>query len=215
MTGFEKKGIPDDLLTPKSSGARRLKVNTVARDEASGARGTTYVGINIREGVSVNNVFDSVFVTGDRWVVVEAINAILDFTNVTSGNFKHTIDAAVMSSNGSVFTYNAVNPLPPGRSVNSAFINDFPLSRLDLDLGDVNFSGTFDYNFFYEDFYLDVQGSRSSISSTEQSFFDVGKIIITPNTEVLVRAESTGSALGTADVRTTFFISELLETEIG
>jgi hypothetical protein len=211
MSGY----LPFDLMTTDRKGSRRLKVNASPRVEATGVAGVTFVGISSRNGVSVGETYDSVIVTGDKWVVIEDVIVTIDFSSVTTGNFTHEIAASIDKSNGNNWTYTPESPVPAGRPINSLYINNFGLTTIDLGVTIPDYTGTSDYPVFFEDYYVDTQGNRSQVSSTGASFFATGKVILCPNSEILVRSISSGSATGTANIRTIFFLTELTDNQIG
>ena len=212
-TRYEKPAISDDLLTPSDEGARRLKVSSASRVESTVTAGKTFTGLSTRTAVAPPTTFDVIIVTGDKWVRIESTEVTIDFANSGTGEFKHVLVAAVDTSSGNTWTYTPVTPAPAGRPINAALINKLPEATVQFDVG-ADFTGTFDYQFFYADYYRETNGSNSSLTSNDIDFFTIGKVLLPPNSELLVRATSTGSLTGTVDIVTNFFITELTDEEV-
>ena len=210
--------IPDLLM---SNGvldqASRLKVSTATRQEIQIARGDFFTGFTSRLNVAatvIGTEYLAVFKTGANYAVIEDVSQTMDFSEVTDGRYKHTMQGYVSNSVTSSFTYTPNNPLPAGRALSTQFINSFPLSTVDLDVtGTV--TGDPEYNLFDTTFYIDTGGNRNTVNQSGNDFFAKGRqILIAPNTEVLIRSVTSGNASGSANITTSFFFSEIEPQEV-
>lgn len=209
--------IPDLLM---SNGvldqASRLKVSTATRQEIQIARGDFFVGFNKRLNVAAVplDTFYSVFKTGARYGVIEDVTQTLDFSEVTDGRYIHTVQGFVQGSNTSSFSYTPNNPSPAGRALNAGLINSLPDSTIDLGvIGST--TGEPEYTLFDTAFYIDTGGNRNTVNQSGNDFFAKGRqILIPPNTEIMIKAITSGSAVGSANITTTFFFSEIETQEV-
>lgn len=174
--------------------------------------GEFFVGYNKRLSVSPlpsGDTFYALVKTGSKYVVVEDVTQTLDFSSVTDGRFKHTVDAYVGGSATSSFTYTPANPTPAGRSMASHHINDLPEATIDLGIV-ASETGDAEYKLFDTTFYIDTGGNRNTVNQSGNDFFAKGRqIVLAPNAEMLIVAKTTGDAVGSADITTTFFFSEI------
>jgi hypothetical protein len=210
--------IPSDLMTIERAKARRLKVETQSIVRGNAQRGVVFSGSTFRPGVDVSagDVANySVITTAEEWILINAIVFDMDFSAITDGKFSHTFTAYADNSNGNDWTHTPVNPLPAGRAINSFFVNDLPTTLIDGPVSATINSGIPDYNLFFENFFINTTGNRNTISSTGNSFFDNGILIIPPRSQMLFEGISSGGAAGTADIRTIFFFTELPDNEVG
>jgi hypothetical protein len=207
-------------MTTELEASRRLKVDSQSAIITRAINGTVFTGSSLRPDVTVTEGVDTlsygVIKTSSKWLIVNQVIYDIDFSAVTEGKFNHELRAYMDTSNGNTWSYTPNNPLPAGRSVNALDVNDFPLTTYDGQLPiPPTVTGNPDYNLFFTSYFVDTGGNRNFVSSTGTSFFEVTPLIIPPNTEALLEARSYGNASGSADIRATFFLTELTSKEIG
>lgn len=57
---------------------------------------------------------------------------------------------------------------------------------------------------------FEIDNQWQALSTTGSSFFDKGRqIVISPNQEILIRTLTSGNSVGTLDLKTIFFLSEV------
>ena len=208
----EVSDIPLQVLTgDEINSASRVKVSSSTRQEYQIATGEFFNGISERQAIPTGDTYNAVLKAGpDKLLVIEDAIVETDFNITDSSNYSVKIGAYVDISNGNAWSYTPAAPIPAGRPLNAAKVNDFPASTIDLGVPVTGFSGAQDYSLFFADYYLETQGQRESISTTGASFFDKGRqIILAPNQEILIRTETGGSSTGTLDLRIIFFLSEI------
>lgn len=213
-----RQGLMSDMFEPDNMVlGRRLKTTAITRSDSQVLLGNYYVGISSRPDVDVSGgdvIYSSVLKAGDNYVVIEDFIQNIDFSGVTDGKFTHTLVGYLSESNGNTFSYTPGTPLPAGRNLNGAHINDFPLAMVDVGV-DATVAGEPDYPVSFASFFIDTSGNRSSFTETGASFFDGYRhILIPPNSELLIVAESAGGAIGSATIRTEFFMSEMTPEQV-
>lgn len=190
----------------------RVKVSTATRQELQIARGQFFIGINQRQNVVATAgglVYYSTFTTGNSYAVIEDVTQTLDFSTVTDGRYQHQLTGFVQGSATSSFTFTPNAPAPAGRALNTAFIHSFPDSQVDLNVT-ASTTGNPEYNLFNTTFYIDTGGNRNTVNQSGNDFFAKGRqILIAPNTTILIKSITTGDAVGSANIETTFFFSEI------
>lgn len=212
MTDLSTLGQVPILGTTRDPLTARLKVSASSREETQIARGEFFAGRSLRSAVAavLTTVFYSRFTAGDKYVVVEDVFQTLDFSSISDGRFQHVMEGFVEGSNINSWTYTQVAPSPAGRNLNAGLINTLPGATIDLGGAGNVVSGVADYVLFDTTFYIDTGGNRNTLAESGDDFFSKGRqIIIPPNTSILIRATSSGDAVGTADIKTTFFFSEV------
>lgn len=212
MTDLSALGQVPILGTTRDPITARLKVSAATREQIQIGRGEFFVGRTLRTNIGVvpTTVYYSQFTAGANYVVIEEVFQTLDFSSVTDGRFQHLMEGFVDLSNINDWTYTPASTLPAGRNLNAALINNLPDSVVDLGgTGTVN-SGQADYTLFDTTFYIDTGGNRNTLAESGDDFFSKGRqIILSPGQSILIRATSSGDATGTADIKTTFFFSEI------
>jgi len=206
------ENIPAPILaTSRDPKTARLKVSSSTRAETQIIRGDFFVGASVRPLIPVNNDYKSVIkAPADRYLIIEDAIVETDFSVNDSSTFGVSLTAYVDISNGNTWSHTPNSPIPAGRPLNAAVINNVANSTIDLGVTTSAITGEPDYPLFFADYYLETQGNRESVSTTGQSFFDKGRqIVIAPNQEVLIRTQTTGTSVGTLDLKTIFFISEI------
>lgn len=217
MTDPTNNDLLDALAATLESrpGPDRLRVNTSPREEATAADGFLFTGSTQRTGIPSGDTYYTAFETGDKWVIVEDVDILANFSEVTDGNMLITLDVFCDNSNGNTWSYAPGTPIPAGRPLNSAVVNNFPLSTIDLGVS-ASVAGTPDYEVYYQSFYIDTQGNRNNVSSTEGRFFEGGrKLLLAPNSSFLIRTLTAGGATGMVDLITVFFVSEIEVSALG
>jgi len=192
-------------------------VRSISRVDVNIATADMWSGSTEREDVPINDEAFQVIRTGSRWLIIEDINVDLDFSNAGTGRYIYELVAYVQGSNGGAFSYDqdsgTVTPL--GRNLNTRDINVFPEGVVETNPTNSAFSGDPDFRLLFIEYFLEVQGNRESVSENGSDFFEGDRrLLLPPNSEVLLLATTTGNASGTADIRSTFFISESEELGI-
>lgn len=209
---FTIKGLPNDLMTSEIVNDRRLKVETITRTESKIGDGGLFVGATKRENVPSNDTYSTVFAAGSGGAVIEDVLVTVNFGNLSDGHVNVSVIAFVESSNGNSWTYTTGGAvIPAGRSVNTEFINTLPLSTMDQGVAVNTLTGIGDYPLYFVDYLIDTSANRNTLSSDRSEFFSESrKIVVGPNERVLVQTKVVGTATGTVDFSTIFFISEPL-----
>jgi len=201
---------PQDLYTEPAAYTRRTKVSTVTRQEIQITRGEFFVGTNERAAVPINDDHYSVIIApSDKYLVIEDVIQDLSFSAVTDGIYVQEMVAYIEGSVTSSFTYTPSSPQPIGRAMISSAINSFPDSTVDIGITAAA-TGDPEYRLTFNEFYIDLSGNRNTLSQSASSFFEKGRqIILAPNGVALVKSSTTGTATGSADIRTIYFTSEI------
>jgi hypothetical protein len=174
------------------------------------ASGRFFTGATTRENVTVlDPPRHSVITAGPNGAKIDDLILAINFSDITDGRFTYELTCWAENSNGSDWSYTPSAPAPMGRSMNTAYINDFPDTTYDSDVAATINSGTADYTIYFSDYYLDTTGNRQIQTKSETRFFEADRqLIIAPNEKVLVRAEVSGDATGDADIKSIFFLAE-------
>ena len=201
------------LSTSRDPLKARLKVSASSRTEGQIALGSMFVAVSERLAVPVGNVFYSVLKAApNKYLVIEDAILELDFSAVTQGQYSFQIEGFADISNGNAWGYTPLNPVPVGRPLLASMVNDFPASTVDVGVT-VNspvLSGAADYPFFFADYFVDTQGNRVTIGSTQSTFFEKNRqVVLAPGQEMLIRSRTAGTAVGDATIRNIFFTSEI------
>ena len=192
-------------------------VRSISRVDVNIATSDMWSGATERENVPINDEAFQVIRTGSRWLTIEDINVDLDFSNTGTGRYTYRLVAYVQGSNGGTFSYDqdsgTVTPL--GRNLNTRDINVFPEGVIETNPTNSAFSGNPDFRLLFIEHFLEVQGNSESVSENGSDFFEGDRrLLLPPNSEVLLLATTAGDASGTADIRSIFFISETEELGI-
>ena len=201
--------LPDSIYTAPDQ-TRRLKVSTATREELQITRGEFFVGNSTRLAIPTGNIhYSAIIAPSDKFLVIEDVIQELSFTAVTDGTFVMEMSAFVDGSVTSSFSYTPLSPTPIGRAMISSSINTFPDSTVDIGVT-ASSTGNPEYPLTFNEFYIDTGGNRNTLNQSTHDFFAKGRqLVLAPNGIALVRAQTTGNATGTADIRTTFFTSEI------
>lgn len=207
---YTLQGIPSDLLTSEEIDSRRFKVSTVTRQETQIVRGEFFVGSTTRQGILVNDTYYTIVkAPANKFLVIEDVLQELSFASITDGQYQLIMDAFIDGSVSSSYVYTPVAPTPIGRAMISSSINNFPTSTIQSGVTATP-TGDPEYPLTFHEFYIDNGGNRNTLANVTSSFFEKGRqLILAPNGEALVRARTLGDAIGSADIRTTFFTSEI------
>jgi len=212
---FVHKGLPDDLLTPQSETARRLKVSAQSAVVERMSSGQVFVGAATRTGVIPASLFYTAIETGANWLVVDNIDVEFDFSAISDGKFTYNVTGYVEISDISDFTYSGGALLPVGRSMNAALINTAPTTMVKRDVTADTLTGQADYPLFYASYFMDTSGNRQTLTSTKNSFFGDGRLImIPPNSVVLVESSATGTTVEPVDISSVFFTREFAAEDL-
>ena len=206
------KFLPTPVMaTSDDPATARLKVSSSTRQENQIVKGEFFVGESVRPLIPVNNDYYTVIkAPADKCLVIE--DAILSpvFAVTDSSNFSISLTGFVDISNGNDWSYTAGSPLPAGRPLNAELINSTSTATIDLGVTVGAVTGRPDYPLFFATYYLETQGNRETVTTTGSSFFDKDRqIVLAPNQELLIRTQTTGTSVGTVDLTTVFFISEV------
>ena len=204
-TSHDKEGLPEALVSPEN----RLKTETITRVEAKIGRGGFFVGSSKRNNIPTINTYNYVLVAGASGLVVEDLLVAVNFANLIDGHINIDISAYVESSNGNSWSYTPASPLPVGRSVNTDFINNFPVSTIESGVNVADLVGDKDYPLYHVDYLIDTSGNRNMVTQDRSNFLTGDrKILAGAGERVLVQTVLSGDATGTIDISSVFFTSE-------
>jgi len=208
----EVADIPLQVLTGgELSDSARLKVSSSTRQENQIVKGDFFVGESVRPLIPVDNDYYTVIkAPADKYLVIEDAILAPVFEVNDSSNFSISLTGFVDISNGNDWSYTAGSPLPVGRPLNAELINSISTATIDLGVTVGAVTGRPDYPLFFATYYLETQGQRETVTTTGSSFFDKDRqIILAPSQELLIRTQTTGTSVGTVDLTTVFFMSEI------
>ena len=176
-------------------------------------QGTNYIDKKILAGDYFSGFFQKVYTapetayrvikTGSAPLFIESVDVEVDYSSITGGEFTFVVRAFVDISNSSTWSYTGGTPIPAGKPLNVALINKMPVSEWVVDPVVSNLTGTADFILLYNQYFRESSGNRDSVSGVDNNFFSDGrKLIIPPNSEVLIEVEASGGAGNTAGVLT-------------
>lgn len=191
-------------------GVKRAQVVNTTQAQFQMLNGAYFVGTTTAPARAIPSVVYSILRSGDKHLAIVGIEATTNVANTGEGDVTEQLRAYVETSNGNTFTYTPSGILvPTGRPLNSEFINQFPQATLEREITDVVINGDPDYILHRADLFVNTQGSSNSFDVKELRLFDEGRfVILPPNTEMLIEAPVEGTATGTVDITTTFFLTE-------
>jgi hypothetical protein len=201
------------VSTTRDTGAARARAATLTEKGIAEARGLVFTASTSRPGVPVGNDYSSVIkAPADKFLVLEDVFFSLGFDpGIGSGAYSVTLDGYVDESAGNAWGYTPGTPVSLGRPLNAAKINEVADGTIDLGVTVAPaITGLPDYNFYFAEYFIDTGGNRNAVSSNSSTFFGGDrKIILKPGQEMLARTVTTGTAVGSASVRTLIFTSEV------
>ena len=195
----------------RSSGLFNVATTAFSRVEMQTVDGRFFSGSTNRIGVTVDTALDYVIRTGNNYMSLEQVGSLIDFANLGSGTFVEETNFYMSGSNRNTWSYGAGGTLvPAGIPMNCEFINNDPDTQLLVAPTNVVITGVEDFRLQFTQTYIDTQGNRNSISSADGNFFTGDRyIIIPPNSEALITSRTSGTALGTINIKSQYFFSEL------
>ena len=141
--------------------------------------------------------------TGSLPIFVEHIDTSVDYSAVSNGEFTVAIRLYIDNSNGNTFTATGGTETKPCKPLNVEYVNKQSEVSLFVDPTVTNLTGSSDFVVVYSQFFRDSAGNRDTLSGVDGSIFKNGrKLVIPPNSEVLVEVESSGTAGNTATLLT-------------
>ena len=192
----------------KGSQEPLLATLNMTRAEASAIAGEYYAASSERLGVATGNLYYTVLQTGSKQVTLEDLVVILNFSDVSDGQFDYEIRAYVDSSNKNDWSFTGGFTGSLGSPLNTALINNVSDALITAD-ANVTLTGSSDYFIYAASDYVDTSANRDIISETKNSFFtNDRKLIIPPNTSVLFESRTGGTATGTVDITSQIFTIE-------
>jgi len=147
---------------------------------------------------------------------VEDITTVYDFSGAGTGKLVSTLYMYNRDSNRNVFTYTNNGPnIYPGVCTNQSFVNAQTESSLNVGGATTIVSGTYDIIMGFVDYYLESSGSASSITGVGGTFFKNGKkLLVPPNSEILLRVVHSGTITGTVSMKSMVSFVEMPVSEI-
>lgn len=198
------------VSTTRTPEAARERSSSLSEIAIAIARGKHFTAATARSAVPVANDYASVLkAPADKILILEDVFFNLDFDTAANGTFNIVLDGYVDTSSGNTWSYTPVAPVPLGRPLNAAKINDVAASTIDLGIAPT-IAGSPDFNFFNASYVIDSGGNRNTVSANTSTFFGADrKLILGPGQELLARTLTSGNAAGTGTVRTLLFTSEV------
>ena len=199
--------MSDMFVNNANIGDRKLKTVTTNFQEVEICRGKFYTGVVKREAVVTNNDFYSVIQTGEKYLLITNLDVMLSF-NSGDGAYMYEMSAFIDVSTDNTFSYTGGINARLGKSLNTANVNDAPVSTIQLGVTPT-ITGVSDYLLLESQVILDASGNRDNANVIQSSMFGDGRlVVIEPNSEVLIKSSFTGID-GNADIITMFYFKEL------
>ena len=211
-TAPTRQPVMSDMFV-NNTGVGDRKLKTVSSDfkEVEICRGHEYVGVVKRDAVSTDNTFYSVINTGAKYLIINDLNVMINFTS-GDGNFLYDMHAYIDISNSNTFTYTGGVTAPLGKPLSTQYVNNTPVSTIEAGVT-ATVTGEADYHLFDDQLTRDTSGNRSTQSAISSNFFSNGRMtVIAPNSKVLIKSQFIGD-IATADIITMFYFKELTAVE--
>lgn len=206
------------VATTREPQAARERSSSLSEIAIAIARGKHFTAATARAAVPVGNDYSSVLkAPADKILILEDVFFNLDFDTAANGTFNIVLDGYLDTSLGNSWAYTPVAPVPLGRPLNGAKVNDVAASTIDLGITPdaPGITGNPDYNFFNASYVIDSVGNRNTVSANTSTFFGADrKLILGPRQELLARTVTSGNATGTGTVRTLIFTSEVALADV-
>jgi len=180
-------------------------------------RGNLYSAFIDDVGITKTTIKNYMVRTGpNNFISIEDITTVYDFSGAGTGKLASTLYMYNRDSNRSVFTYANNGPnIYPGVCTNMAFVNRQTESSVNVGGATTIVSGTYDLVMGFLDYYLESSGSASAISGIGGTFFKSGKkLLIPPNSEILLRVVHTGTISGTVSMKSMISFIEMPVSEV-
>ena len=157
----------------------------------------------ISRSSTVPEVIYRVVKTKDQPLIIEDVSTDIDYSGISNGSFTLTTKVYMSNSNANTWSYTGGIPAKTGKPLNVEFINkiaDFDL----IVLPDVTLDPASEPDFiiYYSQYFRDSSGNRDMLTGVNSDFFsDDRKLIIPPNTEMLIESTTSGDNGNTAEIR--------------
>ena len=163
----------------------------------------------INRQVAAPDVTYRVIKTGSRAFELQSINTNIDYSDSSDGEIEVIIDAFAKDSISNTWSYTGGVAGKAGKSLNTEFINDLPVTDV-ISGADVTLSGDADFVLLYEQVLIDTSSNRETIGSTESVMLADGrKLVVPPNSEMLVRTVVNSDGGNTIGLITTLNFTEV------
>lgn len=191
-------------------GRKRLSITNQTREEALITDAEYYAGFLQRTAIPPIDTYYNVVKTGTNYVSIEDLIITVNGTLITSGVLDLVVEAYFRESVLNTFDFTTTVPdIPIGRNTNTEYINKLPTTLLAEAVIVNSLTGQPDFTLYSTHLQVETQGNRLNRSLDTSVFFaGVRKMLLKPNTEVLLVTRATGNAVGTFSLDTLYFISE-------
>lgn len=176
-------------------------VLNLTREERDIRDGRYFYISTIRQGVPAGDVTYRVMRSNLKSVGLEDLTVDADYSQLGNGTYTVSVQMYVQGSKRNEFTYDLGTIVKAGTNLNCARINEDPDSDLILDPQNVTITGDPDFQLYYSQVFVNLQGNNNLIGGSSGDFFDKNrKILIPPNTDILLATRTSGSANGGVDL---------------
>ena len=211
-TAPTRQPVMSDMFV-NNTGVGDRKLKTVSSDfkEVEICRGNEYVGVVKRNAVSTDNTFYSVINTGAKYLIINDLDVMINFTS-GDGDFLFEMHAYIDISNSNTFTYTGGVTAPLGKPLSTQYVNSVPVSTIEIGVTPA-VTGEADYHLFDEQLTRDTSGNRNTQNAIASSILENGRVtVIAPNSKVLIKTDFIGDA-ATANIINMFYFKELTAVE--
>jgi hypothetical protein len=197
------------LAASSTPSAASLRTIAISRSASLIYTSDYYAGFSKRASVASGNTYYYKVTAGaSSPLIIESINTICDFVNVTSGKIQHTLEVYAEDSNINDWTYTGGSAVTNIRNMNTGNINKTPTSAFSAG-GTGSTTGVADFVFDYTSYEFVSSGSKVQTTQSGLAFFDKDRqIIVPPNKSLLLKSITAGGGAGTIDLVTQFYVSE-------
>lgn len=203
--------MSDMFVNNTGVGDRKLKTVSSDFKEVDICRGHEYVGVVKRNAVSTDNTFYSVINTGAKYLIINDLDAMINFTS-GDGDFLFEMHAYIDISNSNTFTYTGGVTAPLGKPLSTQYVNNTPVSTIEVGVTPA-VTGEADYHLFDEQLARDTSGNRNTQNAIASSILENGRVtVIAPNSKVLIKTDFIGDN-ATANIINMFYFKELTAVE--
>lgn len=193
-------------LTQNQRGSPELdalidSIRNLTREERDIREGKYFYISTIRQGIPAGDVTYRVIRSNLKSMGLEGLTVDADYSQLGNGDYTVSVQMYVQSSKRNDFTYDLGTAVKAGTNLNCELINEDPDSDLILDPQNVTVTGDPDFQLFYSQVFVNLQGNNNLIGGSSGDFFDKNrKILIPPNTDILLATTTTGTAAGGVDL---------------
>ena len=211
-TAPTRQPVMSDMFV-NNTGVGDRKLKTVSSDfkEVEICRGNEYVGVVKRNAVSTDNTFYSVINTGAKYLIINDLDVMINFT-AGDGDFLFEMHAYIDISNSNTFTYTGGVTAPLGKPLSTQYVNSVPVSTIEIGVTPA-VTGEADYHLFDEQLTRDTSGNRNTQNAIASSILKNDRVtVIAPNSKVLIKTDFIGDN-ATANIINMFYFKELTAVE--